>query len=214
MSATDRTLNLRFLVLAAFLLAAGLMSLRAYDLFRMAQSDPVGSAIEHELTYLLEPITGTQKVRVSVSEDRPRTVLIMIDGDAAENLRPMRARIETILAPAISFDPEQDTLSLSQFPFARGVGTRLTPLQLTELAGLGVLCLLLGGALLVPQNTGTRQLERAETDAPEPLIETPSRRVGRIEPPRPEHATAATLAEAKPNETARLVRDWMSYAED
>ncbi|MEL7112793.1 MAG: hypothetical protein AAGK93_07610, partial [Pseudomonadota bacterium] len=83
MSAKDRTPPMRLLALAAFLLAAGLLSLRAYDLFGSVKSESVGNSVESELTYLLEPITGSDRVRVSVTGEEPKSVLIMVDGDIA-----------------------------------------------------------------------------------------------------------------------------------
>lgn len=214
MSATDRTPSLRLFALAAFLLAAGVLSLRAYALFGSVKAEPVGSPVEQELTYLLEPITGAQKVRVSVTTEPPRTVLVMIDGEVGTNLNPLRTRVETILAASIDFVPEQETLSLSQFPFARGVGARLAPLQLAEIIGLGVLCILLGGALLAPQRSVKPVKTIPDRNPVAPQNAPAMRRTARSEPPSSERAAAATLAESDPNQTARLVRDWMSYAED
>ena len=214
MTATERSPTLRFLTLAAILIAAGILALRAYDLFGSTPSERVGSAIEQELTYLLEPITGADKVRVAVTPRSPKTVLIMIDGEMASDLRPLRLRIEKILIPALDFNPEQDTLTLSQFPFARGVGTGLTPLQLTELSSLALLCLLLIATLIRPQSAVPAPSATRSPRPAEPLISGPARARESVERHPPEQASAAALAEAKPNETARLVRDWMSYAED
>ncbi|MHA7899695.1 MAG: hypothetical protein ACX94B_07490 [Henriciella sp.] len=213
MSAKDRTPTLRLLALAAFLLAAGLLALRAYDLFGTVKSEPVGSSVERQLTYLLEPITGTDRVRVSVTGRAPKTVLIMVDGDLASDLRPLRTRVENILQASIGFDVEADKLTLSQFPFARGVGGSLTPFQIAELTGLSLLSLTLLVILLSSQR--------------QPEITTASPHRTAIQPPpRPQHPAipmttepndvreAAALAEANPQETANLVRGWLSYAED
>ena len=61
MSAKTQSPYPRLIALAALILAAGLLSFRAYDVFGGVKSDPVGSALERELTYLLEPITGAEK---------------------------------------------------------------------------------------------------------------------------------------------------------
>jgi len=58
MTATDRTPTTRILTLAAIIIAAGVLSIRAFDLFGSIQSEPVGNSTERELTYLLEPIAG------------------------------------------------------------------------------------------------------------------------------------------------------------
>ena len=214
MRATDRTPNTRLFALAAFIIVAGLLSLRAYDVFGSLKADPVGSTAEKELTYLLEPITGADKVRVSMTGQSPKTVLIMVDGEVSTDLRPLRAQIENILNASIGFNPERDTLTVSQFPFARGVGSRLTPLQIAELTGLGLLCLLLAGHAV-----SARQLAAPVPPpprAPEPI--TSPREAARLAPPRaapePDYQNAAALAESKPDDTARLVRGWMTYAED
>lgn len=214
MSAKEKTSTLRLLALAAFILAAGLLSLRAYDLFGSVKSEPIGSSVERELTYLLEPITGTDRVRVSVTGRTPKTVLVMVDGDVASDLRSLRARVESVLSASIAFDPQADTLTLSQFPFARGVGGTLEPLQIAELTGLGLLSLILLVALLSPQ----KQIVTAAA-APEPRLAEPQyARPVRLPAPQVNadedlHA-ASSLAETKPNETANLVRGWMSYSEE
>lgn len=214
MSAKDRTPTTRLLALAAFILAAGLLSLRGYDLLAAPSAEPVGGAMEKELTYLLEPITGRDRIRVSVTGHSPKTVLIMVDGEIASDLRPMRARIEPVLIASINFNPETDRLSLSQFPFARGAGRTLTPLQIAELTGLGLLSLMLLISLLTPTTTS-----HASVPAPAPRQpETPIARAARTAPVaiEPDNGlrTATALAETKPNETANLVRSWMSYTEE
>lgn len=214
MSVTHRSPTTRLIILAAFLLAAGLFALRGYDTFTQTKAEPVGSALERELTYLLEPITGPNKVRVSVTSRAPKSVLVMIDGDMGTDLRPLRTRIETILVASIGFQTDQDTLTLSQFPFARGIGGTLTVMQIAELTGLGLLAALLLFAGLTPSR---------ETAQPHALPEPPtlypeSPRQARLAPPaapsRAEFTDATALAETKPNETAHVMREWMSYAED
>ncbi|MEO1662489.1 MAG: hypothetical protein AAFR51_15980 [Pseudomonadota bacterium] len=212
MSATDRTPNTRLFALAAFIIAAGILSLRAYDLFGSVKTDPIGSAAEQEITYLLEPITGADKVRVSMTGLSQKTVLIMIDGEVSADLRPLRTQIENVLSASIGFDTDRDTLTLSQFPFARGVGSRLTPLQIAELAGLGLLSLLLAGHAVGARQTAA---PHAPPRTPKPM---PSpRQPARLAPPaapEPDYQNAAALAESQPGDTARLVRGWMTYAED
>lgn len=214
MSERDRPSTTRLMALAAFILAAGLFSLRTYDTFSAVSSDPKGGALEQELTYLLEPIAGTDKVRVSVTSSAPKTVLVMIDGAIASDLRPLRSRIETILVAAMAFDPERDTLTLSQFPFARGVGASLTPLQIAELTGLGLLTLLL---LMIWGAPNRRPAVLPAPNDQRPPAQPP-RQPARLPAPvaalDSDYRDASALAEAKPHETAHLVRDWMSYGED
>lgn len=214
MSAKTRTPYMRLIALAAFILAAGLLSLRVYDIFGGVTSQPVGSSVERELTYLLEPVTGAEKVRVSVTGRADRTVLVMIDGDMGSDLRGLRTQVETILVAAMGFDPATETLTLTQFPFARGVGHSLTPLQIAELTGLGLLsALLFAGLIGIPAPARS-----TEISAPAPRREPATAQPVRL--PAPETSLgselneAAQLAESNPNETARLVRGWLSYAEE
>lgn len=214
MSAQDRPSTTRLMALAAILIAAGLFALRAYDLFGDVQSEPASGSVAQELTYLLEPITGQDKVRVSVSGIAPKSVLIMMDGDVAEDLRPIRARIEPILTASIGFDAERDTLILSQFPFARGVGSSIQPLHLAELIGLGLLIAMLiaGGTLRTPQPT--RPIPTLEPRPVPARPAAPARLVAPDPEPFSELREASEFVEQNPNETARLIRSWMSYAED
>lgn len=214
MSAKTRTPYTRLVTLAALILAAGLLSLRAYDVFGSVKSDPVGNSVERELTYLLEPITGAEKVRVSVMGRSDHTVLIMVDGEIGTDLRQLRVQIENVLIAALGFDPATDTLTLTQFPFARGVGSSLTPLQIAELTGLGLLCCLLLASLLGYASA----IETTATPAAQPRREPVLPQPARLPAPEPsgpsELNEAAQLAESKPNETASLVRGWMSYTEE
>ncbi|MEL6691940.1 MAG: hypothetical protein AAFQ12_02765 [Pseudomonadota bacterium] len=213
MRAKDRTPTTRLLALAAFVLAAGLLSLRAYDLFGTPETEPVGGAVERQLTYLLEPLTGEDRVRVSVTGLTPKSVLVMIDGEVGSDLRSVRTQIENILVASIGFNLETDTLTLSQFPFARGVGASLTPFEIAELSGLGLLSLILLGAAFSPASntapapttpTRERPIETARKTRPSPQLLEPNQDL----------EAASTLAEAQPSQTADLVRDWMSYRED
>lgn len=213
MRAKDRTPTTRLLALAAFVLAAGLLSLRAFDLFGTPETEPVGGAAERELTYLLEPITGEDRIRVSVTGHSPKSVLVMIDGEIGSDLRAVRTQIENILVASIGFNLETDTLTLSQFPFARGVGASLTPFEIAELTGLGLLALILLGAAFAPSTAPAPTPPARPQDRP---IE--AARQARLSPqvlePNQDLEAATTLAETQPSQTANLVRDWMSYREE
>ena len=213
MRAKDRTPTTRLLALAAFVLAAGLLSLRAFDLFGTPETEPVGGAAERELTYLLEPITGEDRIRVSVTGHSPKSVLVMIDGEMGSDLRTVRTQIENILVASIGFDLETDTLTLSQFPFARGVGASLTPFEIAELTGLGLLALILLGAAFAPSAAPAPTPPARPQDRP---IETArqTRPAPKVLEPNQDLDAATTLAETQPRQTANLVRDWMSYREE
>lgn len=188
--------------------------MRATALLNAPVPAPAGDRVEQELTYLLEPITGADKVRVSVTGRTERTILVMVDGDIASDLRGLRLQIETVLEGALGYDPETDTLTLTQFPFAPGVGSTLAPVDIAELTGLGLLC-----GLLLVSLVSRRAPRPAEAERPVPpprqAYTEPMARAPMPEPVTdPDLHAASTLAESKPNETAQLVRGWMSYAED
>lgn len=215
MRVKDRAPTLRWFGLVAIFIAAGLFTLRAYVTFSGPQSTPVGSAVEQHVTYLLEPITGNDKVRVSISGLAPKVILVMVDGDMATDLRPQRARIESILVAAIGFDPERDTLTLTQFPYAAGVGSSLTALEIGELLALGGLTALLLTLWLVRAPMYVEEGRPSDEPRAPVAISHPSARLTPSAPPLASNLSeAADLAEKRPNETAELVRNWMSHAED
>ncbi len=213
MRAKDRTPTTRLLALAAFVLAAGLLSLRAFDLFGTPDTEPVGGAVERELTYLLEPLTGEDRIRISVTGHSPKSVLVMIDGEVGSDLRSVRTQIENILVASIGFNLETYTLTLSQFPFARGVGASLTPFEIAELTGLGLLSLILLGVAFTPVSAPTQAPTAPTRERP---IEASHqiRTSPQLLEPNQDLEAASTLAETQPSQTANLVRDWMSYRED
>jgi flagellar biosynthesis/type III secretory pathway M-ring protein FliF/YscJ len=214
MSAKTRPPFTRLVALAAFVLAAGLFSLRVYDTFGGVKSEPVGSAAERELTYLLEPVTGAEKVRVSVTGRADRTILVMIDGEIGSDLRALRSQVENILVAAIGYDPATDTLTLTQFPFARGVGSSLTALQIAELTGLGLLSALLFAGLIGTRSSASATETPVAAPRRDPVLAQPARLPAPETSMGSELNEAAQLAESKPNETASLVRGWLSYAEE
>ncbi|MEM9842626.1 MAG: hypothetical protein AAF767_08250 [Pseudomonadota bacterium] len=211
MRAKDRTPSTRLLALFALILATGLLSFRAYDVFRGETSDPVGSATERELTYLLEPITGAQNVRVSIQGYSPKTVLIMINGAPKDDLSDLRPRLEAILIAAIGFAPETDTLTLKQFPFAQGTSGEVTSAQALELIALGALSILLLATLLMP-DARPQDPVVADDQPVRRLAPKPRQHAARQSPT--EIDAAARLAQSKPNETAALIRGWLMRAED
>lgn len=213
MTATDRAPTTRILTLAAIILAAGVLSFRAFDLFANSKAEPVGSSLEREITYLLEPLTGAGDVRVSVSGRTDRQILIMMNGDVGEDLRALRTQVESVLGASLGYDPQTDTLTLTQFPFARGVGSSFTLFQIAEFTGLSLLTIL----LLLIYTAPTRTAAPVKT-APPVEPETTFRRLDRVElserEPPSDLRSAARLAESRSEDTARMVRGWMSYTEE
>ena len=137
------------------ILAAGVLSFRAFDLFANSKTEPVGSSLEREITYLLEPITGQGDVRVSVSGRTDRQILVMMNGAVGEDLRALRTQVESVLGASLGYNPETDTLTLTQFPFARGVGSSFTLFQIAEFTGLSLLTILLLLIYTAPARTVT-----------------------------------------------------------
>ena len=210
MTAANRTPTTRILTLAAIILAAGVLSFRALDLFASPAPAPTGSAIEQKVTSFLEPMVGKDAVRVSITGKDKRRTLLLIDGPENGSTEQLQTDIEALLKASIGFNAERDQLTIKQIPFAAGTGTSLTPLQMAEFSGLGILCITLL-ALLMMQS---RQ-----------VITTPEPARQRLEPeaklqtaPRlqtaPEISNAARLAEQNPEQTVHILRKWMSETED
>ena len=88
MTAANRTPTTRILTLAAIILAAGVLSFRALDLFASPAPAPTGSAIEQKVTSFLEPMVGKDAVRVSITGKDKRRTLLLIDGPRRRSRPP------------------------------------------------------------------------------------------------------------------------------
>ncbi|MEQ3745189.1 MAG: hypothetical protein ABNH53_03015 [Henriciella sp.] len=213
MTAANRTPTTRILTLAAIIIAAGVLSFRALDLFASPAAPINGSALEQRAINLLEPLIGNNAVRVSIAGTEGRTILILLDGPA-ENLDPsLKANIEVILTASVGYGAPRDTLTIKQFPFAAGTGTRLSPLQMAEFTGLGLLCMTLLASLML-QN-------RSATPAEMQPSQLPAKRASRPQQPEqastlasPDIAKAADMAERNPSDTVHILRNWMTGSED
>ncbi|MCF6328546.1 MAG: hypothetical protein L3J02_01930, partial [Henriciella sp.] len=143
----------RILTLIALFLAAGVLSIRAADLFPApAQAPQNGSTTEQSLINLLEPVAGAGNIRVSIHGRFDRTVLVLINGPqvATAASEATTLEIETITKAALALDTARETLTLSQFPFADRPQASLSSLEMAELVGLGLLCALLTVMLIAP----------------------------------------------------------------
>ena len=92
----------------------------------------------------------------------------------------------------------------------------MTPFEIAELTGLGLLSLILLGLVFAPAPAISQT-------APAPIRNQPSEpspqgrsapQVPQVLEPNQDLNDATSLAETQPSQTADLVRDWMSYREE
>lgn len=211
MDGNTRSTTTKTLALAAMIVAAGVLLLRAQALFSApVAAQNVGSHQERTLTALLEPVIGNDQVRTSIQRDAGgQTVwLIMLDGPALADdaTSPYTAQIETLIT-ARGFDAATDTLRITQTPFARAKFETLSPIALAELGGLGLIVLLSFGIVLTSlphpiteRPTETAAYPAANDRAPVAQVQTSK---------TPNAKTVAALANAAPERTAHIIRNWM-----
>jgi len=209
---TTKTPTTRILTLIALFLAAGVLSIRAADLFTTpAQAPQNGSATERSLINLLEPVAGTGNIRVSIHGRFDRTVLVLFNGPqvATEDSEAITLEIETITKAALALDTARETLTLSQFPFATTSQASISSLEMAELVGLGLLCALLTVMLIAPPS----RTDAEHKTLPQDVTAQPSNLRLVKEPPAAqvdaEIDRAAQIAVNDPTGTARLIRQWI-----
>ena len=219
MSATQSNMprGTRQAALIALCLAACLLAWRGTALLTERPA-PSGSVSETtDLTPLLEPVLGTGNFRLGghTGEDGTRHVLILVDtARAGDRLgSETRTRIETILAAATGFDPASDQLQIQPLAFAPGTTGALERRDLIELGALAAICALLAYLSLVPgrREPAAHPVPAAQPDRPREDV--PQLRAVPVEPdptPSDDHGKAQRLARENPQETARILRGWMS----
>lgn len=207
MDALNRSTTTRPLALAAMLLVAGVLFLRALSLFSApVDTNPVGSPQEQRLTALIEPLVGPDRVRTSIQKEASGTTvwLILVDGPPVpEGMKSGYTEAILNLAQARGFSPERDRLDIIQHPFATAATADLSPLDLAELAGLGLTLLLLFTLCL--QRAAPKPAEKTQTVAkPIPEIEP-------VQAPQNDNSIrrAAALANAAPESSAKLIQRWI-----
>ncbi len=211
--------RLRLLAIVACALALGLAGWRTFDIMtKPASATLTGTAYEQELVSLIEPVAGSGHVRLNLhrSETGARTFLILIDGPEIRQ-NPHAIRIETLLASAAGFNAANgDRLDIQQFPFASGVSARPSEAELAELAGLGLLALLLGYMAFMPERTrltAPTQTARPETEQSAPRLRRMLPDASTLETPT--HTRRATSEAARdPAAAAAVVRKWMRDGEN
>lgn len=211
MDGNTRSTTTKTLALVAMIVAAGVLLLRAQALFSApVAAQNIGSHQERTLTALLEPVIGSDQVRTSIQRDATGQMvwLIMLDGPALADgaTSPYATQIETLIT-ARGFDAATDTLRITQTPFARAKFETLSPMALAELGGLGLIVLLSFGIVLTslsrpiperPPETATY----AAADDRATMMQVPAANA-------PSAKTAAALANAAPERTANIIRNWM-----
>ncbi len=216
MAMTTKTPTTRILTLIALFLAAGVLSVRAADLFTApVQAPQSGSATEQSLINLLEPIAGAGNIRVSIHGRFERTVLVLFNGPQAATAasEAIMLEIETITKAALALDTTRETLTLSQFPFATTSQASISSLKMAELVGLGLLCALLTVMLISPPGRADAEhkaLPQDVTAQPGNLRlvkETPAAQVDT------DIDRAAQIAVNDPSGTAQLIRQWIGDGE-
>lgn len=208
MTISTGTPTTRKLALVALILAAGVFSLRASTLFSPRIDAPIpGSQTERTLTDLLEAVSGENNVRVSVQAGLSKSALIVVNETAVSDAQ--LGEIETLTRAALKLDPDTDTLTLTRLAFATSPAT-LTQIELLELFGLGLVSLLIAGALLAPAATPTQNTEHPNL---RPSGQSPNLRVmdaHTLSPANEQIERASLLAETDPDGTAKLLRRWMN----
>ena len=182
-----RSTTTRPLALAAILMVAGVLFLRALALFSAPpQTETIGSPQEQRFTALIEPFVGS---------DGPN----LTEGVASEHA-PMIAN----LATARGFQADRDRLEIIQQPFSGSARGALTPREITELGALGIALISL--IILYLRAPEQKRMEQQALPIPQPGIKED-------EHFRPQNDNsrrkAAALANAAPERSANLIRRWM-----
>lgn len=211
-----RAATARALLLSALALAACLCLWRGAQAFTTDTSSlTTGSPQETRLAGLLEPVAGAGKVRVSLRAGADGTAhyLVMLDRTPEEGAQ-LPARIEAVITSAAGYDAAAgDTLSVQQFPFAAGAGTRPEPAALIEIGALAALCALLAGALMSRQASPMPQPVEAPRAETSPVRLSPVRAMAPDmidDEAGPALRKAGQAASADPTRAAQVIRRWMN----
>ncbi len=207
MASANKIPTTRLLALVALFVASGVLCLRAFDLF--VDGPPKATftnAAEQSLTNILEPVIGEGAVRVSVSGEAERTIIVLLD---QSRLQPgLVETVETITAN--TFGDAASKITITPIAFAAGTQPTLSPLQLTELISLSLLCLVLTTMLIVPPQQPVTQ--RAEPNTSQRAARNEGLRLvtaGTAPVQDAEIDRAAKLAASDPDGTAQLIRSWI-----
>lgn len=196
------------MALAAFLLAIGLLGWRSVVTLTGSPAIAAsGSVAETRATALIEPMTGPGKARVSIARiDGATRIIVLLDGPhlAAGDANPITGQIVSTLTDA-AFG---NTVSVRQFPFARGPASRPDTGTLIELGGLALLAGLCGWLTFAPRRDApaSAQPHLAAPQTPRPHRTAPSERQPRTSVPV---RMAEQAALSDPAQAARVIRGWI-----
>ncbi|MEL8055320.1 MAG: hypothetical protein AAGK66_04140 [Pseudomonadota bacterium] len=203
-----RSTTTRPLALAAMLMVAGVLFLRALALFsEPPQTETIGSPQEQRFTALIEPFVGPDRVRTSIQRnaDGHYDWLVLIDSQAvSEGAASEHAPMIANLAVARGFQADRDSLEIIQQPFAGTLRGALTPLEIAELAALGIALISL--IILYVRGPEQKRMEQQALPTPQPGIKEDAD----LQPLNDNsRRKAAALANAAPERSANLIRRWM-----
>ncbi|MEM1088176.1 MAG: hypothetical protein AAGH90_10625 [Pseudomonadota bacterium] len=208
MDALNRSTTTRPLALAAMLLVAGVLFLRAFHLANAPfDRAPIGSADEQRLTALIEPVIGANRVRTSIQRrsSGEKHWLILIDGPATEDASTSAYHPLILnLIAARGFQTGTDTVEIIQRPFANTITSGMGPLTQLEFGGLGLTLFIL--LLISAGRSSSEALSRqGQSDIPARLSDNPERQAENDNSNR----KVAALANAAPERSVALIRRWM-----
>ncbi|MFN7056020.1 hypothetical protein [Hyphomonas sp.] len=200
-----RTRRLAALLILAIALALGVW--RAASLLTgpdMTHHSPA----EASLAALVEPLSGKNRARVSVTHNREggRTVFVLLDAGAGAV--PVKADVERVLTAAAGIDPARgDRLAVEETVFARGLPGRPDAAAWAELGALGIMGLLAAAIAMFPGRAPAASVTvRAET-RPEIRPEASIRPLRPAAVPLP--SDAVELARRDPAKAAEVLRGWI-----
>ena len=203
--------------IAAFVLL-GLGIWRGAEAFQPVTETPVQlSEQQQQILHVVEPLAGAGNVRVTVRRagKAARDFLILINSPGGA-LQPIAKDIEAILGSAVGFDAGRgDTLTVREFPFAKGVAGGPDIAEMVELGVIGLLVFLLSWGAFAPAKV-----------EPELVTRTRPKRTSEVKPARTrpvavdlsqsgggKMSSAAKTATEDPAGTAKIIRAWMRSPE-
>lgn len=201
---------------AVFLLGLGLW--RGAEVFSApAGNAHVATSEQQNLLNVIEPLAGAGNVRVSVRRagNGVRNFLVMIDTTSGET-GPLGQEIEAILVTAVGFNTALgDTLTVKEFPFARGTSAQPAAAELIELGLIGFLVILLSWGAFMPSRPETAPVykKRSKTERDPAPTRTRPVAVDLSPPAGSKTSSAAKAANEDPVGTAKIIRAWMRSPE-
>jgi hypothetical protein len=199
-----RTRRLAALLVLAIALALGVW--RAASLLTGPEITHYSPA-EASLAALVEPLSGKNRSRVSVTYNREggRTVFVLLDAGAGA--APVKADVARVLTSAAGIDAARgDRLAVEETVFARGLPGRPDAAAWSELGALGIIGLLAAAIAMFPGRMPVPVPVRGETRS-DVRVEPGLRAIRPSAAPLP--AEAVDLARRDPAKAAEVLRGWI-----